>query len=55
METAKASGLEPYAYIKHVLTALPSAQTLEDVEALLLLTRSPQHLMLFEALTKLVD
>ena len=33
--TAKANGHEPYAYIKHVLTHLPAAATLEDVEALL--------------------
>ena len=35
VETAKANGHEPYAYIKHVLTELPAATTLEDVEALL--------------------
>ncbi len=35
VETAKANGHEPYAYIKHVLTHLPAATTLEDVEALL--------------------
>ena len=35
IETAKASGLEPYAYLKHVFTDLPKANTLADVEALL--------------------
>jgi len=35
VETAKANGHEPYAYIKQVLAELPAAKTLEDVEALL--------------------
>lgn len=35
IETAKANGLEPYAYLKQVLTALPYAETVEDIEALL--------------------
>jgi transposase len=35
VETAKANGLEPYAYLKHVFTLLPQANTLEDIEALL--------------------
>jgi len=35
VETAKANGHEPYAYIKKMLTELPAATTLEDVEALL--------------------
>ena len=35
IEKAKASGLEPYAYLKHVFTELPKAITLADVEALL--------------------
>jgi len=35
VETAKANGLEPYAYLRHVLTELPKAQSLEDIEALL--------------------
>jgi len=35
VETAKANGHEPYAYIKQVLTELPAAQTLEAIEALL--------------------
>ena len=35
IETAKANGLEPYAYLKLVFTELPKAITLADVEALL--------------------
>jgi len=35
IETAKANGLEPYAYLRHVFTELPKATSVEDVEALL--------------------
>jgi transposase len=35
IETAKASGLEPYAYLAHIFAELPTATTLADVEALL--------------------
>ncbi len=35
IETAKRSGLEPFAYLRHVFDALPRADTLEDIEALL--------------------
>ena len=35
IETAKANGLEPYAYLKQVFTELPRAETVGDVEALL--------------------
>ena len=35
IETAKANGLEPYEYLKQVLTALPYAETVEEIEALL--------------------
>jgi transposase len=35
IETAKANGLEPYAYLKTVFTKLPQAETLEEIEALL--------------------
>ncbi|MBF0416707.1 MAG: IS66 family transposase [Magnetococcales bacterium] len=35
IETAKANGLEPYAYLCHVFDHIPTAQTLEDFEALL--------------------
>ena len=35
IECAKANGLEPYAYLRHVFTELPKAQSLGEVEALL--------------------
>ncbi len=35
IQTAKANGLEPYAYLRHVFTELPKATSLEDIEALL--------------------
>jgi hypothetical protein len=35
IETAKANGLEPYAYLQRVFERLPAAQSVEDVEALL--------------------
>jgi transposase len=38
IETAKRSGLEPFAYLRLVLEALPGAKTLADVEELL-----PRH------------
>jgi transposase len=35
IETAKANGLEPYAYLRRVFTELPAAQSVEAIEALL--------------------
>lgn len=35
IETAKANGLEPYAYLRRVFTELPQADSVEDLEALL--------------------
>jgi len=35
IETAKATGLEPYAYLRYVFTELPKADTVEAIEALL--------------------
>ncbi len=35
IETAKANGLEPYAYLRVLFTELPRAETVEDIEALL--------------------
>lgn len=35
IETAKANGLEPYAYLRYIFDRLPTASTLEDYEALL--------------------
>lgn len=43
VETAKANGHEPYAYLRHVLSALPKANSVEDVEQLL-----PWHLNVAE-------
>jgi len=35
IETAKANGLEPYAYLRHLFTELPKAETVEAIEVLL--------------------
>ena len=35
VETARANGLNPYAYLKHVFTEPPKATTVEAIEALL--------------------
>ncbi len=35
IETAKANGLEPYAYLRQVFTQLPRAESVEAIEALL--------------------
>jgi len=35
IETAKSNGREPFAYLTQVFTALPSVQSLEEIEALL--------------------
>ena len=35
IETAKANGVEPYSYLKHVFTELPKARGDEDITALL--------------------
>lgn len=35
IETAKANGQEPYAWLRHVLERLPQATTVEALEALL--------------------
>ena len=35
IETCKANGLEPYAYLRRLFTELPQAETLEAIEALL--------------------
>ena len=35
IETAKANGCEPYAYLRRVFTDLPKATTLAEIEALL--------------------
>ena len=35
IETAKANGLEPYHYLRHIFTELPKASTVEQIEKLL--------------------
>jgi transposase len=35
IETAKANGIEPHAYLNKIFTELPNAKTLQDIEALL--------------------
>jgi hypothetical protein len=35
IETAKANGLEPYDYLRHVLQNIAAADTVEKLEALL--------------------
>jgi len=35
IETAKASGIEPYAYLRTVLTELPQATSVDEFEVLL--------------------
>ena len=35
IETAKANGLEPYAYLRYLFTELPKAETVEAIEVLL--------------------
>jgi len=35
IETAKANGLEPYTYLRHVLQHIATADTVEKMEALL--------------------
>ena len=35
VETAKANGLDPYAWLRRVMRDLPSARTVEEIEALL--------------------
>ena len=35
IETAKANGIEPYQYLRHVFTELPKAETVDSIEALL--------------------
>jgi len=35
IETAKANGLEPYAYLRYLFSKLPKAESVEAIEALL--------------------
>ncbi|WP_154660070.1 transposase domain-containing protein, partial [Pseudomonas parafulva] len=42
VETAKANGQEPYAWLRHALERLPQASSVEDYEALLPWNCTPQ-------------
>lgn len=42
--TAKANGLEPYAYLRHVFTEMPKADSVEAIEALLPYQLAPSRL-----------
>ncbi len=44
IQTAKANGLEPYAYLRYVFTELPKANSVADIEALLPLRVAPSQL-----------
>ena len=44
IETAKANGLEPYHYLRHVFTELPKASTLAHIEKLLPHNLKPNEL-----------
>ena len=44
IETTKANGLEPYAYLRRIFTDLPKAQTREAIEALLPWKINPEQL-----------
>ncbi|MBI5300373.1 MAG: transposase domain-containing protein, partial [Deltaproteobacteria bacterium] len=35
LQTARGNGLEPYAYMRHLLTELPKSQTADQIEKLL--------------------
>lgn len=45
VETAKANGMEPYLWLRHVLRALPTATTVEHFEALLPWNLKAEHLI----------
>ena len=44
IETAKAAGIEPYAYLRHIFAGLPQATTPADVQALLPWNIAPDQL-----------
>jgi transposase len=44
VETAKLNGLQPYAYLRHLFTWLPRAQSVEDIEALLPWRTDAEHI-----------
>jgi hypothetical protein len=45
VETAKANGLNPYAYLRHLFTELPNAEGIEAFEQLLPWNVSKEHLL----------
>ncbi len=45
IETVKANGLEPYAYLRFVFTHVPRATSVEKVEALLPWNVNPDDLV----------
>ena len=47
IETAKANGLEPYAYVRHVFTQLPRAESVEEIEALLPWQIDKDHIKIY--------
>ncbi|UZE97201.1 IS66 family transposase [Alkalimarinus alittae] len=50
IETAKANGLEPYAYLKQLFTELPRVSSVDDVEALLPWNQNLTTLLMNETL-----
>ena len=50
IETARANGLEPYAYLRFIFEKLPTAESLQDYEALLPWNLSPDQLEIPRAL-----
>jgi hypothetical protein len=46
IETVKANGLEPYAYLRRIFTDLPKAQTIDDFEALLPTVIRPNQIVM---------
>jgi hypothetical protein len=46
IETSKANGLEPYAYLRYLFAELPRAETVEAIEALLPGNVNPQQIKL---------
>ncbi len=50
IETAKANGLEPYAYLKHLFTELPLITSVDDVEMLLPWNQNLTTLLMNETL-----
>ena len=46
IETAKANGLEPYAYLRTLFTELPQALSVEDIEKLLPGSIKVEHIVI---------